>query len=242
MTKPVILITPWVRELPTGLSPRTDLYTVGTEYVDRVMSAGGIPLIAGFVSDGDVWSLLARVDGVLLSGGEDVDDRRRDHLEHAVLGAALRLAMPVFGICRGLQIINVHCGGSLIQDLPNTSAHPASPEGEQRNSQHELHDAAPWVRDAFHDGLVVNSLHHQAVDRLGDGLRVDAHASDGVVEALSMRDGASFLRAVQWHPEKMPGRTGVWHSTRVLEPFIAASMRYRQNRESKALREEGQLS
>jgi putative glutamine amidotransferase len=228
MTGPIIGVTVWRRPLPTGLGERTDLYTLGGEYADAVQAAGGVPLLVPDVVEPDVPALIRRLDGLLLSGGQDVAGGSRDATEHALLAEAQLLGMPVFGICRGLQILNVHRGGTLIDDLPGTEDHPAVGSGEERLSRHRIVDAAGWVADALPDDGIVNSIHHQAIDRLGAGLTIAARAEDGTVEAVSGTDPMRFLRAVQWHPEKMSGIEGRAHATRLLAPFIAAADGYRR--------------
>ncbi|WP_349866546.1 gamma-glutamyl-gamma-aminobutyrate hydrolase family protein [Leifsonia sp. WHRI 6310E] len=228
MTGPIIAVTAWRRALATGLGAQTDLYTLGGEYADSIQAAGGIPLLVPDVVDPDVPALLARVDGVLLSGGQDVASGARDSTEHAILAEAQRIGMPVFGICRGLQLLNVHRGGTLVADLPHTPDHPAVGSGEERLSRHRIVDGAGWVADSLPDDGVVNSIHHQAIDRLGAGLAIAARAEDGTVEAVAGTDTSRFLRAVQWHPEKMPGVEGRAHATRLLAPFIAAADDYRR--------------
>jgi putative glutamine amidotransferase len=228
MTGPIIAVTVWRRPLVTGLGDRTDLYTIGGEYADSVQAAGGVPLLVPDVVEPDVPAILARVDGLLLSGGQDVAAGARDATEYALLAEAHRIGMPVFGICRGLQLINVHRGGTLIDDLPGTSDHPAIGSGEERLSRHQIVDAAGWVAETLPDDGVVNSIHHQAIDRLGAGLAVAARAGDGTVEAVAGTDASRFLRAVPWHPEKMPGVDGRAHATRLLAPFIAAADGHRR--------------
>lgn len=238
MTGPIIAVTLWRRPLPTGLGDRTDLYTLGGEYADSVQAAGGIPLLVPDVVEPDVPALLDRVDGLLLSGGQDVADGPRDATEHALLTAAQRAGMPVFGICRGLQLLNVHRGGTLVDDLPATADHPAVGSGEERLSRHRIVDAAGWVADSLPDDRTVNSIHHQAVARLGAGLAVAARAEDGTIEAVAGTDTTRFLRAVQWHPEKMPGREGRAHATRLLAPFIAAAAEHRRRAARTPMRKE----
>lgn len=228
MTGPIIAVTVWRRPLATGLGERTDLYTLGGEYADAVQAAGGIPLLVPDIVASDVPAVLQRVEGLLLSGGQDVAAGPRDATEHALLVEAERVGMPVFGICRGLQLLNVHRGGTLVDDLPGTADHPAVASGEERLSRHRIVDAAGWVADSLPDDGIVNSIHHQAIDRLGGGLSVAARAEDGTVEAVAGTEPTRFLRAVQWHPEKMAGIDGRAHAMRLLSPFIAAAAGYRR--------------
>ncbi len=241
MTAPLIAVTTWRRPLPTSLGAATDLYTLGAEYADAVRAAGGIPLLLPSLSTDELDPLLDRVDGVLLSGGQDLvspenaaaasaDDVERDATEFAVLDGARRRGLPVFGICRGLQAINVFLGGTLIDDLPDTPAHPAlRPDEDQTARRHMIGAAAPWVRDALPGDGVVNSIHHQAIRDLAPGLDAVAWAADHTIEAVQSAgltdgtDGGWFVRAVQWHPEKLPGAKGRMHSNRLLADFIAAA-------------------
>jgi putative glutamine amidotransferase len=164
---------------------------------------------------------LDSLDGLLLSGGADINpalygqerafesdaaDDARDELEIRLLREALAADIPVFAICRGLQLFNVVCGGTLIQHLPSTDVHrqkpPQNAEPGKHPAAHEI-GVVPNARLAAIIGASeqpVNSRHHQAVDRLGEGLIVSATASDGVIEALEKPD-AAFAVAVQWHPE-----------------------------------------
>lgn len=150
---------------------------------------------------------LDRVQGVLLSGGTDVDpslykqqphpqaetpDRERDDYEAALLRDAISRGLPVLAICRGMQLMNVVYGGTLNQHI---EAHRAGP--------HEV-DLTPPLRSIFHSlRIAVNSRHHQAAAKVGQGLIVTARATtDGVVEALAL-PGHKFVVGVQWHPEEM---------------------------------------
>jgi putative glutamine amidotransferase len=185
---------------------------LGMTYLQSIERAGGVPVVLPpCVSDLD--SLISRLDGVCLSGGPDLDpaaygDRERhaelgptepslDAFELALAREALRRGMPLLGICRGSQALNVACGGTLHQHLPG---HRQSEPGTQPT--HEV-EVLPGTRLAALLGpgaLAVNSFHHQAVDRLGHGLRVSARAADGTVEAI---EGAGFVLGVQWHAETL---------------------------------------
>lgn len=160
---------------------------------------------------------LASADGLLLSGGPDVNPARygqtaqaecgapddaRDALEFAALDEVLRRNLPVLGICRGLQVINVKYGGTLLQHIPQAEAHHHRYRSEQSMAVHPV-DVRSGSRLARITGVrrtLVNSRHHQAVNRLGKGLVTSAVAADGTVEALERGD-AGYVMAVQWHPE-----------------------------------------
>ncbi len=187
------------------------------DYVDAVRRAGGVPLVL-VPGETRVERLLEVADGLLLAGGGDVDpalyggrrvettydvDPDRDALELALLRGALDEGLAVLAICRGLQLLDVALGGTLIEHLPDEVgeevAHRLPPKAPV------LHPVEVERRSALAGLLGATratplSWHHQAVRRLGRGLRAVAHAPDGVVEALEL-EGAPRVTAVQWHPE-----------------------------------------
>lgn len=159
------------------------------------------------------------LDGLLLTGGSDINPKRygrdnagsdevddaRDELELRLLRQALDAGVPVFAICRGLQVFNVACGGTLVQHLSSTAIHRQKPNGAEPGKHPAAHRVwvAPETRLAGivgAGGLDVNSRHHQAIESLGQGLTVSAISEDGVIEAIEL-PGAAFAVAVQWHPE-----------------------------------------
>lgn len=199
-------------------------------YARSVRAAGGMPLLVPIARDPraeEVEGLLDRLDGLLFSGGSDLaplaygeDPLRavntwsgdRDAWELALCRAAVARGMPVLGICRGQQLVNVALGGSLVQDIP-TQVEGALGHAPTMDSMDELHhrieigagDSA--MAAIFGAGsLAVNSFHHQAVKRLGEGLRVTARAADGVVEAIEGAGLPGFLLCVQFHPEALTAR------------------------------------
>jgi putative glutamine amidotransferase len=186
-------------------------------YADRVSAAGAIPVLLPPVPD--VAEALGQLDGLMLSGGGDIDPARyqaepapqtasvreeRDTAEFALLPAALSLRLPVLGICRGMQVINVARGGSLHQHLPDVVGHDGHAPVPGAFGSHRVR-VAPGSRLAAilgADGADVPTHHHQAVDRLGQGLTATAWAEDGTIEAFELDPGESpFVLAVQWHPE-----------------------------------------
>lgn len=215
---------------------------LGTTYPEAVRSAGAVPVIIPPMSDEAIEPLLDGLWGVVVSGGPDVDPSFYDQLPHAALGplehdidvfelallaAATRRGMPVLCICRGLQLLNVCRGGTLVQDIPTQVA--GSLEHRQTDSGRlATHDVRlePGSRIAGLLGpgdLRVNSFHHQAVDRLGRGLRAVGWAPDGVIEAIE-DPGHPFLVGVQWHIESLvddPRQRGL------VEAFVAASVQHR---------------
>lgn len=191
-------------------------------YSASVRAAGGAPLLlpTNFPLEA-VPELLQRLDGLLLSGGGDMDPSLypakdphqcsdvlpdRDHLELALLKLATRLDLPVLGICRGMQVINVSRGGTLYTDIPSQFATPlqhSTPEEKGRDSLvHEvtIEPDSRLYNFLGESNLMVNSFHHQAALEIGQNLHVVAHASDGLVEAVE-DPSLRFFCGVQWHPE-----------------------------------------
>jgi len=178
-------------ELPFG---GVQAHAVFSAYVHAVENAGTVPVILPCMAGTWPESLVAAVDGVVLTGGPDVAaDHARDAAEIAMVHASLAMGRPVLGVCRGLQIINVALGGSLVPHV----------EGHLGDSVRHTVDVLPSSGLAGAAGsaqLVTNSLHHQAAGEIGTRLRVTARAADGTVEALES-DGPAPVLAVRWHPE-----------------------------------------
>ena len=189
-------------------------------YLSGIEEAGGLPLILPFTAkEEEVEEAAALCNGFLFTGGHDVapsvygQERKqtcgpscsvRDALEKKLFQTALENNKPVFGICRGIQMINALCGGTLYQDLPTEYAcrveHHMEPPYDRTAHQVEIVPDTPlsgWLRQA---SIGVNSYHHQAVKQLGSGLKPMAFSEDGLVEAVYM-PGQKFVAAVQWHPE-----------------------------------------
>jgi anthranilate synthase component 2/putative glutamine amidotransferase len=189
-------------------------------YVDCVAAAGGIPLLLAPIDADDLEpaadDAAAALDGVVLTGGPDVDPAaygevphgetgaprsQRDAWELALLGAALRRDLPVLGVCRGMQLMNVAHGGTLIQHLPEAPGATDHRAGVARFGTTRvslLADALPGSVLGAH--VEVSCYHHQAIAVPGKGLSVTGHAPDGTVEAIAV-DGRDFAVGVQWHPE-----------------------------------------
>lgn len=197
-----------VAGMPPALGHLTaDLYFGG--YASAVYAAGGLPVHLPLDVEPHEW--VGQLDALLLTGGADVDpsrygaenvasttEPRRDEIEFALLGSALEEGLPVLGICRGFQLVNVHHGGTLHQDVPPHARHDQEPAG----SVHTVEFVeGSRLHGLFGGSLAVNSLHHQAVDRLGAGLSATGIADDGTIEGIEHEHGN--LLAVQWHPEMM---------------------------------------
>lgn len=203
------------------------------DYIESIRRVGGEPIEIGATSE-DAFEILGRADGLVLTGGGDVDpslygeaphptfesaEPGRDDFEISLVRAAMKADLPCLAICRGMQVLNVALGGSLIQDIPDQV--PGALTHSVREPRYAIaHEV--WVtrdsrtfdllRDHIEDGEVcqVNSRHHQAVQRAADGFEVTATAPDGVIEAME-RPASSFCVAVQWHPENF-WRTGEFRS------------------------------
>lgn len=189
-------------------------------YTDAVARAGGVPVLLAPVPADRIDAILDRMDGLVLTGGGDVDpqrygedpvpsvhgvDARRDEFELELARRARQRRTPMLAICRGLQVLNVALGGSLIQDIAgNGTGEPHHRAGHGVYHGHQPVRLEAGCRIAGIVGetdLMVNSIHHQAVRRLAPGLRAVGWAGDGVVEAVEHEDGGWPLLAVQWHPE-----------------------------------------
>lgn len=195
-------------------------------YFQALLAAGAKEEEVELVSPADASRVRASdYDGILFAGGEDVDpsfygekkqhasvhdSRPRDEFEFSLLEGALDRRSPILGICRGVQMINVRFGGTLYQDMKQD----AVPQLEHRQTdlgktrQEPTHSVLVTDADSSLGSIVqrtcrVNSLHHQAVKRLGRGLKVTARSEDGFVEAVESAEEYPFLVAVQWHPEEM---------------------------------------
>ena len=195
---------------------RSTAVLLPANYSEQVAAAGGVPVLLPPLPG--VAAAVDRLDGLLFTGGGDIDPGRygaqphprttrvsapRDAAELELLNAAMSAGLPVLGVCRGMQLVNVARGGTLCQHLADAAGHTPVPG---TFGSHPVR-VAPGTRlagilGANGDGVDVPTAHHQAVDRLGEGLVATAWAEDGVIEAVEpSAAGDPFLLAVQWHPE-----------------------------------------
>lgn len=190
-------------------------------YSESVIAACGIPFLLPVIKDkNDVAHFLKRIDGLLLTGGNDVPPQRygkeqhqktvcvhpdKDTSDNILVGAALQMKKPILAICYGVQLVNVVLGGSLIQDIPSEGI-SFLVHKDLRNEQY-THPVTvgknSLLSEIVEAGCIeTNSVHHQAIHELGKGLVATACTSDGVIEAVEL-DEYPFLLGVQWHPERM---------------------------------------
>ena len=215
-SRPLVLVTTASNHRDVGLR-RKDAVT-GVNYSAALYGEGLLPMMVANLDPDAAVAMVERADGVVLSGGADLDpalygrspvpglglvDPARDTFEMALYRAARERGLPVLGICRGVQVVNVAEGGTLHQHLP---AVEGMIQHEQRNINcppfHvlRLEPGSIAARAAGTESVMANSAHHQGIDELAPGLRASAYADDGLVEALEALEGA-WLLAVQWHPE-----------------------------------------
>ena len=199
-------------------------------YVTALEYAGLVPMIIPPLSnERAAGAILESVSGLVLSGGEDVDPARygetphpkirsvngaRDATEAALIQAAKSRGTPVLAICRGIQILNVALGGTLVQDIASQCDTDISHDDEgARNSRAHDISIEPGSRIAAAmgtDNCAVNSFHHQSVKRVAEGMRITARSADGIVEGLESVGSDWWVLAVQWHPEEMNESPEPW--------------------------------
>jgi putative glutamine amidotransferase len=223
---PLVAVTAAIREEVDVSRVR-----VTAAYLRVIERAGLVPVVvAPFAHDasGATLRVLDAVDGIVLTGGEDVDPAAygaapsphlqtvsvdRDTMEIALVRGARERALPTLAICRGIQLLNVALGGTLIQDIRSERssdlAHDQSASRDQRTHMVHIEPDSRLARAVGATDVAVNSFHHQALDRIGRGLRVTAHAPDGIVEGVETPpDDRWWVLGVQWHPEEFVGDLG----------------------------------
>lgn len=206
--RPVIGIAPSIGDGKIKMS---------TSYAESVFRAGGIPFFLPYTTDDAVIGEYAKLDGFLFAGGVDLDpalygeeklndtveiDPARDAFEMALFAAVYPTGKPIFGICRGIQSINVALGGTLYQDIP---AHRQSEPGRVGTHAVRLECGTRIRRIMGGEEIMANTFHHQAIKTPAPSLAVVGRAHDeaGTIEAVETRETGRFLLAVQWHPELM---------------------------------------
>jgi gamma-glutamyl-gamma-aminobutyrate hydrolase PuuD len=236
MVRPLVGITTYVTPARFGVW-EAESVLVPADYVNAVKVAGGRPLLVPPSEDG-VDETLAAVDGLIFSGGSDLDPElygqephaetvgvvaARDRAELVLLTAALARDLPVLAICRGSQVLNVALGGDLVQHLPDVvgdERHKHTP-GEFADHDVTLEEGTR-IGALLGDRAPVKSHHHQGIGRLGNGLRASAHAEDGVVEAIE-DPARRFTLGVLWHPE-------AGEDLKLFEALVEEAARFRAER------------
>lgn len=219
------MTAPWIG-ISSSYTPAQDgkfgTITVGESYVQAVYQAGGLPVVIPVgLSDQDLHDLLARLDGLLLTGGGDIDparfsgqphprvygiDERRDALEIGAAQIAVKTGKPFLGICRGIQVINVALGGTLFTDIGDQLEDPLRHDWYPDVPRNYLAHAVTVTQGSLlaqvlnGEAFEVNSLHHQGVEQVAPGLVPVAYSPDHLVEAVEV-PGHPFGLGVQWHPE-----------------------------------------
>jgi putative glutamine amidotransferase len=223
--------------LPEGDPPRVEL-ALGVKYTSAVEAGGGVPVVIPPMSAEAIGALLDGLDGVCLSGGPDLHptgygerphpklgptEIDLDRFELAVARAADERGLPILGICRGAQALNVARGGTLHQHVPDVAGsdieHRQTLAGDRLVHTVEIEPGSLLARTLGRRRARVNSFHHQAVKRIGRGLRPVAWAPDGVVEAVESRT-AHFVLGVQWHAECLVERPT---QARLFRAFVDAA-------------------
>jgi putative glutamine amidotransferase len=198
-------------------------------YITALENAGLVPLVVPPLSSaGAASAILDSVDGLVLTGGEDVDPARygekrhdkvrsvnpeRDATEASLIGEAKARGKPVLAICRGIQMLNVALGGTLVQDIPTqcdtTIAHDEDTPRDRRSHEVSIEPGSLIARAVGAEHLSVNSFHHQSVKRVAPGMRVTAKSPDGIIEGIEST-GNWWAMGVQWHPEEMNDSPEPW--------------------------------
>lgn len=229
-------------------------YIVSKAYIDAIQAAGGIPVVLPSTfrderegeSEDPLKDLLERIDGLLLTGGVDVNpilygeephpklgriDPLRDEFELDLIRRALECGMPVLGICRGIQVLNIVAGGENYQDIasleiPNPIKHMQNGPRWSYSHTVEMEEGSRLQVLLGQRRVFVNSFHHQAIKSVAPGFRVSARAGDGIIEAIEMvgpEGDDHFVMGVQWHPETMYRRDQ--GAAAIFEGFVEACRR-----------------
>jgi putative glutamine amidotransferase len=233
---------------PNGKPGRTE------DYLKAVEKAGGQAVLVPLKDQEERNRLIPTLDAFVLPGSSaDIDpleyhgkntgksegpDKHREQADRAILKFAFAEKKPVLAICYGFQMLNVYQEGSLIQDIPGVLPNRphAVPHGTTdlaagAKGGDQIHDAAltagsVLAKLAGSSAVHINSRHHQAIDKLGEKLRVTAHAPDGIIEAVEWTGDSNWVVGVQWHPERMPAEDVF--SKKLFEEFVAAAVRARR--------------
>ena len=220
MSNPLIGLTSYRQRGQTGVWD-TEMAMLPAFYLEGVSRAGGVPVIVPpqALSEADAAEIVSRLDGLIICGGRDVDSTRygqtphhnaevadslRDEMEDELLTAAIKAELPLLGICRGAQMLNVNRGGTLIQHLPDVLGDNRYQLGGGEFTLMDL-NVLPGTKlsQSVSSTVVAGAAlyHHQAIDELGEGLVISSKSPDGVIEGIEL-ENYPFGVAVQWHPEQ----------------------------------------
>lgn len=246
IAKPIIGISSSLLTIDSGSFLGHERLFVGYDYIESIIQAGGVPLVLPVIEEESVIvEQIKGVHGLLLSGGYDVSphlygeepnpgleavNQKRDFHEMQLIRQAYQAGKPIFGICRGMQLLNVTFGGTLYQDIG--SSIPQALQHIQKTYPHVATHQIEVVKDTllhqlFNQELIsVNSYHHQAIKTLAPTFLVNARSKDGIIEGIEKMDGG-FICAVQWHPEMMFKKSALMF--KLFEGFVQAA---RNNQET----------
>lgn len=222
--KPIIGISSSLIIDQSGMFPGYKRAYVNKDYVDAVLENGGIPFIIPFShSKYCIRAQVMAIDGLILSGGQDIFPLNygeepsqklgdifpeRDQYEYSLLGEAMKIGIPILGICRGAQIINTYLGGTLNQDLSymehssSILKHWQAHSPELRTHSVVIEKQSKLNKIFTNETILVNSFHHQTINKLGNEIKATAFAKDGVIEAIE-HVSYPFMVGIQWHPEML---------------------------------------
>ncbi len=236
MVKPFIAVTPLLDYAKSSFWMLPG-YFLGIEF------AGGLPFMMPVLQrEADLREVLQHADGVLMTGGQDVDPKlykaeklelcgeispERDAMEKALVKVALEMDIPVLGICRGIQFINVYFGGTLWQDIPSQVGdkitHSMTPPYDRAVHEVKLVEQTPLAALFNSSYAQVNSYHHQAIRKVAPNLQIMAFSEDDIIEAVRVPN-KTFMWFVQWHPEFIFHRDP--QSQKLFKAFVEAARQY----------------
>lgn len=213
-----------------GVTPRTnilndsDIFNVYQNYFDAIIKAGGIPVMLPIAKKEDLKQIMNNIDGLLITGGKDINpnlyneevksysilaDEKEDNNDLNLIEIALNKKIPILGICKGLQILNVYFGGSLYQDIfeeygtdinHSQSKLIPKPKNDSMNYNTKFNKNT-LLYNIFGDEYTINSFHHQAIKDIANNFTISSISTDGIIEAIEDLD--KKILAVQWHPERL---------------------------------------
>lgn len=225
-----------------GISSTFDgkVYSVSKDYIQAITEFGGVPIIIPNLQETNIDAIVQLIDGLFLTGGEDIDPTlfgeepirglgkitpERDEFEIAIIRKMLKLNKPILGICRGCQILNIAVGGDMYQDIYNQTENCLLQHIQQAARYHASHFVQVIEGSILSDitqmeKFKVNSFHHQAIRKIPNEFEVSALASDGIIEAFESKSH-KFVMGFQWHPENMVVKKDVV-SEAIFKSFINA--------------------